>query len=276
MKCLNILLLFIFFISRSDAQSYVVIQVNNSAFILLQQVGGSGPLYAVHCVEPANLLPYPGLGYTVSGNGCFAPDDPAYQGLCGDIYCDISISIYPTPATCGQNNSSVSFGLSNGNGSGYDINFNGQGWSSTSVFNNLAPGTYTVAARNSDGTCETSVSSFTLTDQSAGWLMTAMPTSCDPATNTYDLSVVISGTTLPNSGDMTVSFGSETQTISAPFANPITLNFQSLISNGQSNVPVVAVFSAFPGCTVQATYSAPATCTNCPPIQCGTTTVQKN
>lgn len=245
----------------AQAQSYVVIQVNTSAFILLQQVGGSGPLYAVHCVEPANLLPYPGLGYTVSGNGCFAPDDPAYQGLCGDIYCDISISVYPTPATCGQNNASVSFGLSNGNGSGYDINFNGQGWSSTSVFNNLAPGTYTVAARNSDGTCETSVSTFTLTDQSAGLMMTAMPTSCDPATNTYDLSVAITGNTMPSTGDLTVSFGSETQTISAPFANPITMNFTGVGANGPNNVAVNANFTAYPGCNINTTFVEPENCT---------------
>ena len=66
-----------------QAQSYVVIGVGNSASIYLQAYGGSGPVYLCHCVEPADILPYPGMGYTSIGGDCFSPDDPAYQDVCG-------------------------------------------------------------------------------------------------------------------------------------------------------------------------------------------------
>jgi len=278
MKSIKFFIIFSIFIFSNSflfAQNFVCIGVNNANYIYLQQYGGQGPVYECHCVEPNDLLPYPGLGYVSSGGGFFACDDAAYQDVSGTAICDVTATAVSTNTSCNANTGSVTINASGGSGS-FEFNFNNQGWVSQNIYNNLSSGTYTYSARNSDGSCETAVQNITVNNQVSNLTITASPTPCNTITNKHDVAVSIAGSGFPTTGNLVISIGSQSQTVNSPFQNPTNVTITNLISNGQSNVPVVAVFSAYPDCTVQATYAAPATCTNCPPIQCGTTTVQKN
>ena len=273
-KILNILL-FCFFITQINAQNFVCISVTNSNGIYLQSYGGSGTIYACHCVEPSDLLPYPGLTYVHDGLGFFTCDDAAYQNVVGSPICDISVTTSLVNTNCGSNTGSITLTASGGTGN-YEYYLSGVGWVNYNVFNNLGSGNYTYSVRNADGTCETNSEVVSISNPISGLLLTATPTPCNQVTNKYDVSVNISGSGFPSSGNVVITIGSETQTINSPLQNPSVATFTGLISTGQNNINVNAVFSAIPNCTLNGTYSAPAACSNCPPITCGTTSIQKN
>ena len=71
---------------------------------------------------------------------------------------------------------------------------------------------------------------------------TAVPTTCDPATNTYTLNGNLSITNPPATGTLTITNGTLTQVFNAPFSNSINYTFPNLPSNGSSNT-VTTTFS---------------------------------
>lgn len=94
--------------------------------------------------------------------------------------------------------------------------------------------------------------------------ITANPTPCSVATNTYNLSGTISFTDPPTAGTLTVtnSCGGGQQVFNAPFVSPIAYSFNSLFSNGLG-CTVSASFSDSPNCTGTGNYQAPASCVPC-------------
>ena len=98
--------------------------------------------------------------------------------------------------------------------------------------------------------------------------LTAIPTSCNSITNTYNVSGQVTVTNPPESGilSLTSSCGGTT-TLTAPFSNPINYTISSINAvSGSCNV--VATFSADPTCSLSSPYTAPAACAsvslNCP------------
>jgi gliding motility-associated-like protein len=92
----------------------------------------------------------------------------------------------------------------------------------------------------------------------------ALPTVCDPVTNTYTLSGTIELTNPPTTGTLTLANSSGGFTIfNAPFANSIPYNYINLSSNGNAeNLSVV--FSDDNTCAAISNYTAPVSCSTCP------------
>lgn len=92
----------------------------------------------------------------------------------------------------------------------------------------------------------------------------ALPTLCDPVTNTYILSGTIELTNPPTTGTLTLANSSGGFTVyNAPFANSIPYNYVNLSSNGNAeNLSVV--FSDDNTCAAISNYTAPASCSTCP------------
>ena len=98
--------------------------------------------------------------------------------------------------------------------------------------------------------------------------LSATPTSCDPTTNTYDVSGELTVTNPPESGILTfTSSCGGTTTVSAPFGSQISYTISGINAAG-GTCNVVASFSADPSCTITESYTAPAACAsvslNCP------------
>lgn len=93
--------------------------------------------------------------------------------------------------------------------------------------------------------------------------LTATPTACNPATNTYSVSGQVAFTTQPTTGTLTVTNScGGSQTFNAPFTSPINYNIGGVTANG-GTCTITATFSATPSCTRTQTYTAPPNCTPC-------------
>jgi hypothetical protein len=104
--------------------------------------------------------------------------------------------------------------------------------------------------------------------------LTATPSTCTPATNTYGVTGNLTFANAPTTGTLTISDGTITQVFNAPFTSTQAFTLNSITANGASHT-VTAIFSATPTCTNTVTYTAPASCL-CPTNNCGTVTVIKN
>ena len=93
-------------------------------------------------------------------------------------------------------------------------------------------------------------------------LVTANPSTCDTLTNNYQVTGSVFTFNPPPTGTLTVSNGTVTQIINAPFANSSNYTLSGFPSNGTTN-SVTAFFSAAPTCTGSASYTAPAGCIPC-------------
>lgn len=106
--------------------------------------------------------------------------------------------------------------------------------------------------------------------------VTAIPGTCNSATNQYTLTGTVTFSNPPSTGTLTVQIsGGGSQVFNAPFTSPQSYSIAGQTSDGVNHT-VTATFSADGTCTSNINYTAPASCSGCPPIQCGTTTVQKN
>ncbi|QIP15074.1 DUF11 domain-containing protein [Spirosoma aureum] len=90
---------------------------------------------------------------------------------------------------------------------------------------------------------------------------TAVPTTCAPATNQYNISGTVS-LTAAVAGTLTISTGASATTIAVTAATTsVNYTLNGLVSDGQSHT----VTASLPGCsTTTATYTAPASCTLAP------------
>jgi len=106
--------------------------------------------------------------------------------------------------------------------------------------------------------------------------VTAIPGTCNSATNQYTLTGTVTFSNPPSTGTLTVQIsGGGSQVFNAPFTSPQSYSIAGQTSDGVNHT-VTAMFSVDGTCTSNTTYTAPSSCSGCPPIQCGTTTVQKN
>ena len=98
--------------------------------------------------------------------------------------------------------------------------------------------------------------------------VTANPTACNAATNTYNLSGQVFVTNPPTTGTVTItnSCGGSV-TLNPPFTSPINYSLTGLLPTG-SGCNVTASFSADATCTFTQSYTSPASCgssgLNCP------------
>jgi len=92
--------------------------------------------------------------------------------------------------------------------------------------------------------------------------MTANPSACNPSNNTYSVSGSITFHDAPTTGQLTITDGTTTQTLNAPFTSPVNYNLTNINSDGATHT-VIATFSDDQTCTYQVTYTAPSPCNQC-------------
>jgi SdrD B-like domain len=104
-------------------------------------------------------------------------------------------------------------------------------------------------------------------------IVSATPSVCDPATNTYTVSVAVTYTNAPT-GDLTING----QAFTPNGSGSETFTLTGLTANGGTNVAVNAAFVQDSTCTATGSYNAPANCTPipCPMPNCGASTIMKN
>jgi gliding motility-associated-like protein len=127
----------------------------------------------------------------------------------------------------------------------------------------LVTTTYTVTASDTYTGSPPAVATVTITVASCGCSissLTADTTSCDPATNTYDLSGIITFAIPPTTGVLTVTDCSgNNQVFNPPFVSPLNYNINGISANG-ANCNVTAVFSDSLACTLTSNYISPSAC----------------
>ncbi|MFZ1497290.1 MAG: SdrD B-like domain-containing protein [Saprospiraceae bacterium] len=88
----------------------------------------------------------------------------------------------------------------------------------------------------------------------------AVPTTCNPATNTYDLAVAVTYANQP-SGDITINVGGTNYNFTPDGTSPDTYTIPNLISDSTQNIQVSATFVGDATCTnTLVAYDAPAPC----------------
>jgi hypothetical protein len=89
--------------------------------------------------------------------------------------------------------------------------------------------------------------------------LTAMASSCNSVSNTYDVNGHIVFANPPSTGTLSVTIDGASQVFNAPFVSPIAYTISGLAADGASHT-VTATFSADPTCVSTDTYDAPASC----------------
>lgn len=90
--------------------------------------------------------------------------------------------------------------------------------------------------------------------------LTAIPSSCDPFTNTYTLSGDISFLFPPITGTMTVTADGVSQVFNAPFTSPTSYLLTNLNPDGLSHTVSVSFSNSDSPCTSTKNYTAPPKC----------------
>ena len=149
---------------------------------------------------------------------------------------------------------------------------NGGTWSGTGVsptgsFNPATAGigTHTISYVIGQPPCQSPVSSITLTVVDCNVpctanSLTATPSPCASATNTYSVGATFSFVSAPATGQLIVEDCSGAQTaINPPFVSPLTTGISGLPSTG-GNCFLHVYFTADPTCEITTAYTAPPGC----------------
>jgi len=97
-------------------------------------------------------------------------------------------------ASCGGNNGSVTIGATTGGTPSYSYNFNGGGFSSTTVYNNLAAGTYTIVVDDAGGCSYTTTVVVGSSPGPTALATTPTNTSCGGTTGSVTIGATTGGT----------------------------------------------------------------------------------
>ena len=93
--------------------------------------------------------------------------------------------------------------------------------------------------------------------------LTAVPSACVPATNTYSVSGLVTVAFPPTTGTLTLTSScGGTTTVALPWTSPIAYTLPGLTPTG-GPCTITAVFSADPTCTLTIPYTSPVPCTAC-------------
>lgn len=166
----------------------------NDGTITATATGGTSPYqYSIDGVNFQNSNIFSGLAtgsYTVTlkdANGFTATITIFVSEIC------INVNAIVTDATCGNNNGKIEASASNGTAP-FQYSIDGVNFQSSNIFNGLAPGTYTVTAKDNSG--ETGTTSLTVFNIQGPQINTTIaPTTC--SNNDGSISIIGTGGTLP-------------------------------------------------------------------------------
>jgi gliding motility-associated-like protein len=128
---------------------------NNGSITLGTVTGGTGPYtYNLNGAGFNAQLNYSNLA---SGSYSLIVQDDggcifnAPNIILSDLGGPTAIVITPSQTSCGLNNGAIQIGIVTGGTAPYQYDFNGQGFATNSLFNNLNPGTYSLVVRDNNG-----------------------------------------------------------------------------------------------------------------------------
>lgn len=170
--------------------------------ITVSASGGSGFTYSINNGAYQSSSTFSGLGagtYTITAknsNGCLGTKSVALTAVdpCAGI--TVTVSATTVSPTTGQSNGSITASATGGSGFTYSIN-NGT-YQSSPTFANLASGTYTITAKNSNGCLGTKTVTLTATSACATITISAnvlTATPCEATTNNGSIAVTATGST---------------------------------------------------------------------------------
>jgi hypothetical protein len=122
-------------------------------------------------------------------NGCDYPTTRLRNQYRGPT----AIVITPVNATCGNANGSVTLGAVTGGVAPYTYSFDGSGFTSTTVYNNLAAATYNVIVRDANGCDYPTTATITNTGGPTAIVITPVNATCGNANGSVTLGAVTGG-----------------------------------------------------------------------------------
>ena len=138
----------------------------------------------------SNLAPgtYPVI--VQDNNGCTL----AANAIVGSTSGPSAVASSITPATCGQNNGSISLGNVTGGTAPYQFNFNNLGFSTSTNFTNLAPGNYPLIVQDNAGCSYSTSLNVSGSSSLSAIVTTPSPASCGQSNGSVSLGNVTGGT----------------------------------------------------------------------------------
>lgn len=223
---------------------------------------GDGSVPFVGNNPPPHLYTIPGTYAITSSitnaNGCTETHTEFVQ-LFGPV---VPIAT-PVLETCpGDCDGSISIATTGGSGN-YTYLWTPPAGQTTPIVTGLCDGNYSVTV--TDAICGNVVLPVTINPAPACATctlsgLTTIATACISATNTYDLSGVITFTLPPAVGTLTITdCHGGTQVFNAPFVSPLNYNITGIASDGVA-CNATAVFSADAACTITTNYTAQIAC----------------
>ncbi|MBB3842263.1 hypothetical protein FHS57_006294 [Runella defluvii] len=176
----------------------------------------------------------------------YAPEGPLSDGQTAPMFEMDQIRVY---YKCESSSSTPSYSWTGPNG------FTSSQQSITAT----TAGTYYVTVTDCQGCTVTKSVVVTGCTNCSISSVSATPSACNSATNTYSTTGWIDFTNPPSIGTLTINDGAISQTFNAPFTSPIFYTLSGISSNGSTHT-VTASFSAA-SCSNTTTYPAPQSCT---------------
>lgn len=155
--------------------------------------GGSNPATSISNDQAGVIYSTPGT-YSITHivtavGGCSATSTSTVT-----IYsAPTAIVTIPVSATCGLNDGSVTLGAVTGGTAGYSYSFNGSGFTSSTSYTALPPGTYTVIVKDANGCTYTTTVTITTTPGPTALAVTTVNSTCGASNGVINIGAVTGG-----------------------------------------------------------------------------------
>ena len=169
-----------------------------------------------------------------------------------------AIAVTTTDASCGNSNGTITLGAVTGGTAPYTYSFNGSAFTATTVYNNLAAGTYTIAVKDANG-CVFNAPDATVTNTGGALAITVTiaDASCGNSNGTITLGAVTGGVapyTYSVNGlhslqrQFTITWQQATYTIAVKDANGCVFNAPIVTIANTGGINAIAVTTTDASC----------------------------
>src|SRR5437764_1018279 len=160
-----------------------------------------------------------------------------------------AVAVTPGNASCGASNGTITIGSVTGGTSPYTYSFDGSGYTSTLVYNNLGAGSHSISVKDANGCTFSTTANITNTNGPSAVAVTPTNASCGASNGTITIGSVTGGTSpytysFDGSGYTSTlvynNLGAGSHSVSVKDANGCTFSTTSSIgnTNGPSSVVV--------------------------------------
>jgi gliding motility-associated-like protein len=248
------------FCGQNGSITFNFTNVPNGTYTINYQTGSFPNVNVVNNAATISAAPGAYLNFSITVNGCTSIEDVdiTIVSPTGSVISNV----LPTGATCGNSNGSIIVTAAGGTAPiEYSID-NGVNWQSSPVFNNLAPGSYTVVVRDA-ALCETLWGNNPVTVGNTGGatINQVIPTNATCGGSNGSIDITASGGTAP----LEYSINNGTSWQSSPVFNGLPAgNYTIIVRDGTlcetqwGNNPVVLISTG--GATITQVIATDASC----------------